>query len=90
MIGNKTMALQKLNELQNGDRGVIERVTGTGRFRHRLMEMGFVPGAEIVVERYAPLKDPIEYCLMGYHVSLRHEEAEKVLVRKPEQDAREA
>lgn len=83
------MAARKLNELQNGDRGIIERVTGTGRFRHRLMEMGFVPGAEIVVEKCAPLKDPIEYCLKGYHVSLRHEEAEKILVRKPEEVQRE-
>lgn len=83
------MAVRKLNELQNGDRGIIERVTGTGRFRHRLMEMGFVPGAEIVVEKCAPLKDPIEYCIKGYHVSLRHEEAEKILVRKPEEETRE-
>jgi Fe2+ transport system protein FeoA len=45
------------------------------------MEMGFIPGEEIKVERYAPLKDPIEYIIKGYHVSLRHEEAEKVLVR---------
>jgi ferrous iron transport protein A len=83
------MTLRKLNELQNGDKGIIERVTGIGRFRHRLMEMGFVPGAEIVVEKCAPLKDPIEYCIKGYHVSLRHEEAEKILVRKPEEETRE-
>jgi ferrous iron transport protein A len=83
------MAVRRLTELQNGDRGLIERVTGTGRFRHRLMEMGFVPGAEIVVEKFAPLKDPIEYCIKGYHVSLRHEEAEKILVRKPEEVQRE-
>jgi len=51
------------------------------------MEMGFVPGAEIFVEKYAPLKDPIEYVLKGYHVSLRHEEAEKVLVRKTEEES---
>jgi Fe2+ transport system protein FeoA len=53
------------------------------------MEMGFVPGSEIVVEKYAPLKDPIEYVLKGYHVSLRHEEAEKVLVQKKEEGSRE-
>lgn len=83
------MTLRKLTELQNGDRAIIERVQGMGRFRHRLMEMGFVPGAEIVVEKCAPLKDPIEYVLKGYHVSLRHEEAEKVLVRKPGEETRE-
>lgn len=83
------MVVRKLNELQTGDRGIIVRITGTGRFRQRLMEMGFVPGAEIIVEKYAPLKDPIEYVLKGYHVSLRHEEAERVLVRGTEEEAQE-
>jgi ferrous iron transport protein A len=83
------MTARKLNELRTGDRGTIERITGTGRFRQRLMEMGFVPGAEIVVEKYAPLKDPIEYVLKGYHVSLRHEEAERVLLRGPEEMEKE-
>ena len=83
------MAIRRLNELRNGDRGIIERITGTGRFRQRLMEMGFVPGTEIVVQKYAPLKDPIEYVLKGYHVSLRHEEAERVLVRGAEEEQRE-
>jgi ferrous iron transport protein A len=81
------MAVRRLDELRTGDRAIIVRVLGMGRFRHRLMEMGFVPGAEIVVEKYAPLKDPIEYVLKGYHVSLRHEEAEKVLVRKTEEES---
>jgi len=75
------MGVRKLTELKTGQRGIIERVNGVGRFRHRLMEMGFVPGTEIFVERFAPLRDPIEYIVKGYHVSLRHEEAEKVLVR---------
>jgi Fe2+ transport system protein FeoA len=83
------MGVRRLNELGTGERGIIERITGTGRFRHRLMEMGFVPGAEIWVEKYAPLKDPIEYILKGYHVSLRHEEAERVLVREQEEEGRE-
>jgi Fe2+ transport system protein FeoA len=76
------MVTRKLNELRTGDRGIIERITGKGRFRQRLMEMGFVPGAEILVEKYAPLKDPIEYIIKGYHVSLRHTEAEKIMVHE--------
>lgn len=77
------MANRKLSELRTGEKGVIERVNGAGRFRQRLLEMGFVPGTEILVERFAPLQDPIEYLLKGYHVSLRHDEAEKILVRDP-------
>jgi len=83
------MTARKLNELRTGERGIIVRITGTGRFRQRLMEMGFVPGAEIIVEKYAPLKDPIEYVLKGYHVSLRHEEAERVLVQGAEEKEKE-
>lgn len=75
------MIVRRLNELKTGEKGIIERVMGTGRFRQRLMEMGFVPGTEILVKKFAPLKDPIEYVLKGYHVSLRHEEAEKIMVR---------
>ncbi|MBW2056369.1 MAG: ferrous iron transport protein A [Deltaproteobacteria bacterium] len=77
------MNSRRLSELKTGEKGVIERLTGAGPFRRRLMEMGFVPGAEIRVEKFAPLMDPIEYTLKGYHVSLRHEEAEKVVVREP-------
>jgi ferrous iron transport protein A len=75
------VGFRKLSELKTGESGIIQRINGEGKFRHRLMEMGFVSGAEIIVERYAPLKDPIEYLIKGYHVSLRHEEAEKVWVR---------
>ncbi len=42
--------------------------------------MGFVAGAEVEVIKYAPLKDPVEYLVKGYHVSLRHEEASTIEV----------
>jgi Fe2+ transport system protein FeoA len=79
-------SMRRLSELKTGEKGVIARLTGTGRFRQRLMEMGFVPGTEILVEKLAPLRDPIEYVLKGYHVSLRHVEAEKVMVRESERE----
>lgn len=82
------MAVRPLSELKTGEKGVIDRIMGTGRFRQRLMEMGFVPGTEILVEKFAPLRDPVEYVLRGYHVSLRHDEAEKVMVRQSEEETR--
>ena len=42
--------------------------------------MGIVRGAEVYVEKYAPLKDPLELIVKGYHVSLRVEEAAKITV----------
>ncbi|WP_456434380.1 FeoA family protein [Thermosulfuriphilus sp.] len=69
-----------LDDLRTGQRARIVRILGNGPFKMRLMEMGFIPGAEVEVVRYAPLKDPVDYLIKGYHVSLRHEEAEKILV----------
>jgi Fe2+ transport system protein FeoA len=74
-----------LSEFKEGERGVITRLNGAGRFRKRLQEMGFIKGVEVLVEKYAPLRDPIELVLKGYHVSLRVEEAAQVMMEKLEQ-----
>jgi len=37
--------------------------------------MGFIKGKNVEVIRNAPLQDPVEYRIMGYHVSLRRSEA---------------
>ena len=73
-----------LSELKEGERGVITRVNGKGRFRKRLQEMGFIKGAEVFVEKYAPLRDPMELVLKGYHVSLRVEETAQIMMEKLE------
>ena len=70
----------KLSELKEGQMANVVRVGGEGPFRQRLLEMGFLRGTEVYVEKYAPLKDPIELILKGYHVSLRVEEAARVEV----------
>ena len=70
----------KLSELKENQRAVIIRINGTGKFRKRLIEMGFIKGKTIKVIRYAPLKDPIEYEILGYQVSLRKHEADLVEV----------
>jgi Fe2+ transport system protein FeoA len=72
-----------LRDLKEGDLATIARVRGRGPFRRRLMEMGFVPGETVLVERYAPLRDPVEFVVKQYHVSLRREEAAMVEVIHP-------
>lgn len=69
-----------LSELKEGQRATVARVGGEGPFRRRLLEMGFLRGTEVYVEKYAPLKDPIELILKGYHVSLRVDEAARIKV----------
>ncbi len=68
----------RLSELKEGQKAVILKILGRGAFRKRLIEMGFVRGKEISVTKFAPLKDPIEYNILGYEVSLRKSEAEMV------------
>lgn len=81
----------KLSDLQTGERGVIVKVAGHGGFRKRIVEMGFVKGKTVKVILNAPLRDPIEYEIMGYKISLRREEAKLVEVfseTEAENDAR--
>lgn len=65
----------KLADLHTGEYGIITKVQGIGAFRKRIMEMGFIKGKKIQVVKNAPLRDPIEYNIMGYEVSLRRSEA---------------
>ena len=78
-----------LSQLPTGEKAVVVRVHGHGSFRKRLIEMGFIQGKEVRVVLNAPLKDPIEYEIIGYKVSLRREEAAQIEV-VTEADAREA
>ena len=78
-----------LADLKTGEKAVIVRVHGHGSFRKRLIEMGFINGKEVRVVLNAPLKDPIEYEIIGYKVSLRREEARQIEVVSVD-EAREA
>jgi len=66
--------------MKEGQTAVVERVSGIGALRRRILEMGIVKGTELYVEKYAPLKDPLEIIVKGYHVSLRVEEAAQITV----------
>ena len=68
----------KLSELKTGEKGVIVKVLGHGGFRKRIVEMGFIKGKIVEVLLNAPLQDPVKYKIMGYEVSLRHNEADMI------------
>ena len=70
----------KLSELKTGERAVVVKVSGHGSFRKRIIEMGFVRDSKVKVILNAPLRDPIEYEIIGYRISLRREEASKIEV----------
>lgn len=75
----------RLSELKTGESATVVKVLGYGGFRRRIVEMGFVRGQEVTVILDAPLKDPIEYRIMGYDISLRRKEAEMIVVMTREE-----
>ncbi|MEW5734683.1 MAG: FeoA family protein [Thermodesulfobacteriota bacterium] len=68
----------RLSDMREGQSGTIVKVAGSGAIRRRLLEMGFLKGKALTVEKYAPLRDPLEVVLAGCHVSLRVEEAKNI------------
>jgi len=70
----------RLSEMKENQTAIIVHVGGNGALRRRILEMGILKGSDIYVEKYAPLKDPIELIVKGYHLSLRVEEAAQITV----------
>ena len=64
-----------LSDFTVGERGTIVKVSGEGRIRRRLFDMGITPQADVVMRNKAPLGDPIEVTVRGYELTLRKAEA---------------
>lgn len=71
--------IARLSELKPGQEGVIKEFY-SDELLLKLMEMGFVPGEKVIVEQVAPLGDPISLSVAGYHLSLRLDEADQILI----------
>jgi Fe2+ transport system protein FeoA len=72
--------LVRLDQLKVGDEGRVVGVNAPSRIKKRLLGLGLVPGEKVKLERIAPLGDPIEIFVKGFHLSLRREEASGVIV----------
>ena len=77
---NDAAAERALDTLTSGERGVIAALDCEPSVARRLMELGLVPGTEIVVIRRAPLGDPLEVSVRGVRLSLRRSEARRIHV----------
>ena len=69
-----------LSSCRQGDDVVIQKINAPAAIRKRLLEMGFMRNVPATIVKYAPLRDPIELRLKGFHVSLRVSEAELIEV----------
>lgn len=69
-----------LSDLKVGESGRIIKLNLKGTTRQRFLAMGLVKGETIKVERVAPLGDPVEFIVKGYHLSVRKSEAKEIIV----------
>jgi DtxR family Mn-dependent transcriptional regulator len=84
-VGEADIMEMKLSELRVGEKASIKNIDAAGTIRRRLLDMGATPGTIVEIEKVAPLGDPIEVKIKGYHLSLRKEEAAAITVGKAQQ-----
>lgn len=72
----------KLSDLKLGEKGRIVSLELVGVSKRRLMDMGVLPGEPIIVEKIAPMGDPIDVKIKGYQLSFRKQEADFITVEK--------
>jgi ferrous iron transport protein A len=71
---------QPLSSLSPRACGTVSEIKVTGAGKARLMEMGLLNGTEVELVRFAPMGDPVEIKVRGYHLTLRKHEAELIWV----------
>ena len=75
-------ALVKLSALTVGASATVREYPKTGTAALRLREMGLLVGTSLTLVRIAPLGDPLEIKVRGYHLTLRKSEADHILVER--------
>ena len=74
------MVSTNLKALKPGQKGRVIKIKGRSETNKRIAAMGMTPGSLVEVERVAPLGDPIDVKVKGYHLSLRKDDAESIEV----------
>ena len=72
---------QPLTSLAEGAAATVAELRVPAECRGRLLEMGLLAGTRVELVRFAPLGDPVEVRVRGYHLTLRKHEAEQIWVR---------
>lgn len=72
---------KKLNEFSVDEEGIVINVEGEGKIKRRLFDMGVTPGAHVLMQKKAPLGDPIQILIRGYELTLRKNEAVYVMMK---------
>ncbi len=77
------MSIIPLSQMSVGQKGEVQNLSGQDEICQRLLEMGLTRGTQVEVVRFAPLGDPIDIKVRGYHLSLRRQEAEAIQISLP-------
>ena len=72
----------KIVSLKTGESGIIEKVDGQGAMRKRLLDMGLTPNTRVTLFKRAPMGDPVELVVRGYHLTLRISETEYITLKE--------
>ena len=73
-----------IDDLKIGQSGVISQVGGEGPLRLRFLDMGLIPGTKVLLQKVAPMGDPIQIRIRGYELTIRREDASKIEIREGE------
>lgn len=72
--------MKTLKDIKVGSSATVVKLEGEGAVKRRIMDMGITKGTEIYVKKVAPLGDPLELTVRGYQLSIRKEDAKKIIV----------
>lgn len=72
--------MKNLKDANIGETCTVIKLEGMGAVKRRIMDMGITKGTSVYIRKVAPLGDPIEVTVRGYELSIRKEDAEKILV----------
>lgn len=71
-----------IDDLKIGESGIIGQVGGEGALRLRFLDMGLIPGTKVLLQKVAPMGDPIQIQVRGYELTIRREDARKITLRE--------
>lgn len=72
--------MKTLKDVKIGSYAKVVKIEGEGAIRRRIMDMGITKGTSILVKKVAPLGDPLELTVRGYQLSIRKEDAKKIII----------
>ena len=83
-VGYKGADNMSLADVKVGEKAIIKKIKTKSGLKRKFLDMGVVAGSVLEIVKVAPLGDPIDIKIKGYHLSIRKEEAKEILVEKAE------